>query len=415
MTESVSPHHLRSSRPFLLVWSVYCVAVLLGVWFILYPSGLAERMDFRQLYTGGYLARTDPKNLYDFDRQVLIQTALVSNTEGLLPFNHPAYEALLFVPLSRVSYRTAYFCFICINMFLLVMCFFLGRSVFSGPGIIGQPRPGLQLFAFFPVTVAILQGQDSILFLLGLCLVYRCVASGNHFLAGTALAFMLFKLQIALPLALFLGARYGFSLFAGFAVGGTIVSAASVGLVGREALNALGRVLLLTGSVSVSRSVPSGSLGVFPFVMPNLRGFMSGFAGWLLPGKIVFVITIGLSACIALWTFRILGKARLHCDAAFSFSTTAAILLSYHLYIHDLSAMLIPLGLMGRSKTSYMAKTSVLFYLAPPFLLIIGQNFLCLLALPVALFLYETARVSRLAGVRTEGLETSMSSFVISE
>ena len=34
-------------------------------------------------------------------------------------------------------------------------------------------------------------------------------------------------------------------------------------------------------------------------------------------------------------------------DAAFSLATAAAIFLSYDLYIHDLSVMQIPLGLMG--------------------------------------------------------------------
>jgi len=401
MTESDSPRILSSSRPFLLVWSIYSVAMLLGVWLLVYPSGLAERMDFRQLYTGGYLARTDPANLYDFDRQMMAQSNLVGAAERLLPFNHPAYEAWLFAPLSRLSYRTAYFCFLCVNVLLLSACFFVCRDVFSRPGIIAQPRAGLQLFAFFPVTVAILQGQDSVLFLFGLCLVYRCVTSSKHFLTGTVLALLLFKPQIALPLALFFTARYGFSVFAGFAMGGTIVAAASVGLVGWQAFLALGRVLLLTGSVSVSRSAPSGTFGVFPFVMPNLRGLISGVSGWLLPGTIILVLTIALSVCVALWAWRILRSARLEGDAAFSLATTAAIFLSYHLYIHDLSLMQIPLGLMGGCKNSYISRATLLFYLAPPFLLIVGHNFLFVLALPVLMFLYGVSQTLREAAVRT--------------
>jgi hypothetical protein len=392
MTESDSPRILNSSRPFLLVWSIYSVAMLLGVWLLVYPSGLAERMDFRQLYTGGYLARTDPANLYDFERQMIVQGDLVGHAESLLPFNHPAYEAWLFAPLSRLSYRTAYFFFLCLNVLLLSACFFVCRDVFSRPGIIAQPRAGLQLFAFFPVTVAILQGQDSILFLLGLCIVYRCVVSSKRFLAGAVLALLLFKPQIALPLALFFAARYGFSVFAGFAMGGTIVAAASVGLVGWQAFLALGRVLLLTGLVSVSRSAPSGTLGVFPFVMPNLRGLISGVSGWLLPGKIILALTIALSVCVAVWAWQILKRARLEGDAAFSLATTAAIFLSYHLYIHDLSVMQIPLGLMGGCKHSYVSRATLLFYLAPPFLLIVWHNLLFLLALPVALFLYGISR-----------------------
>src|ERR1700758_1097217 len=119
MTDHVYPRNPRLSRPFLLVWSAYSVSMLLGVWFLLYPSGLAERMDFRTFYAGGYLARTDPASLYDYARQKQVQDALVSKADGLLPFVRPAYGALLFAPLSRLSYRNAYFCFVCVNLLLL--------------------------------------------------------------------------------------------------------------------------------------------------------------------------------------------------------------------------------------------------------------------------------------------------------
>jgi hypothetical protein len=401
MTDSVSPRSLGSSRPFLLVWCVYCVAVLTGVWFLLYPSGLAERMDFRQLYTGGYLARVDPAHLYEYERQKEVQDAFISRAAGLLPFIRPSYEALLIAPLTHLPYRIAYFCFLSVNLLLLMACFFLGRDVFSRSGIIAQPRPGLQLFAFFPVTVAILQGQDSILFLLGLCLIYRCVVSSRQFLAGVVLALLLFKPQIAFPLALFFTARYGFSLFAGFAVGGTIVSATSVALVSWPGFVALGRVLLRTGSVSVSQNLPTGSLGVFPFIMPNLRGLILGLTGWFLPGKVVLALTIALSVCIVLWGMRLVRGTKLDCDAAFSLATACAVLVSYYLHIHDLTVMQLPLGLMAGSKNSYLSKSTLLFYLAPQFVLLFAHNFQYLLALPVMMFLYGISQLSPVAAARS--------------
>jgi len=394
MTDPVLPHNLRSIRPFLLVWSVYCIAVLLGVWFLSFPSGLAERMDFRQLYAGGYLARTDPASLYDYARQKQVQDGFVGKAEGLLPFIRPAYEALLFAPLSRLSYRTAYFCFLCANISLLTACFFLCRDVFSRPGMIAQPKPGLQLFVFFPLTIAILQGQDSILFLLGVCLVYRLLRLNRGFLAGVALGLLLFKLQIALPLALFLIARYGFSFFAGFAMSGTIVTVGSVALVGWQEFLELGRVLLLTGSVSVSRNIPAGSWAVFPFIMPNLRGLISGLAAWFLPGKIVFALTIALSACIVLWGMRALRGTRLDFDIVFSLATASAVTVSYYLHIHDLTVMQIPLGLMSGTKNSYISKSTVLFYLAPPLVVMFAHDSQYLLALPLIMFLRGVSQMS---------------------
>src|SRR5262249_43503793 len=97
---SRSNKELNSIRPFFLVWLIFSALMLLGVKFLLYPSGLTERMDFRQLYAGGYLIRTDPANLYDYQRQKEVQDEKVSKAEGLLPFIRPAYEGLLFVPFS---------------------------------------------------------------------------------------------------------------------------------------------------------------------------------------------------------------------------------------------------------------------------------------------------------------------------
>jgi hypothetical protein len=401
MTDSVGLRNPRSIRPFLLVWCLYGVAVLLGVCFFLFPSGMAERMDFRQLYAGAYLARTDPVNLYDYGRQKEVQDAFVSKVEGLLPFIRPAYEAWLFEPLSRLPYRAAYFCFLCFNLLLLGACFFLCRDVFSRPGIIAQPRPGLQLFVFFPVIVAILQGQDSILFLLGSCLVYRVLMSGRGFLAGATLGLLLFKPQIALPLALFLIARYGFSLFAGFAISGAIVSVASIALVTWKGFTELVQVLLLTGSVSVSRNIPAGSFGVFPFIMPNIRGLITGLTDWFLPGRIALALTILLSGCLVLWGILSLRGARLGLDAAFSLSTACAVLVSYYLHIHDLTLMQLPLGLMAGHKNSHISRSALVFYLAPQLLMLFAHKFLYLLALPVMMFVYGISQVSPSVAAQT--------------
>jgi glycosyl transferase family 87 len=395
MTDPVSQPSLSSIRPFLLVWAIYSAGILLGVHFLLFPSGLPERMDFRQLYAGGYLARTDPANLYEYARQKEVQDALVSKAEGLLPFIRPPYEAWLVSPLTRLPYRRAYVCFLCVNLLLLMASFFVGRDIFSRRGIIAQPRPGLQLFAFFPVTVAMVQGQDSILFLLGLCVVYRVLKAGRIGLAGAVLGLLVFKPQVATPVALFLVARYGISLLAGFAAGGTLVFAASIAVVGWQGFVALVRVLLLTGSVSVSGNLPAGSLGVVPFIMPNLRGLILGLSGWILSGKIIFALTIIVTVCVVLWAVRVVKRSGLEPDAALALATTCAVLVSYYLHIHDLTMMQIPLGLTAGSKNPYISKSTFLFYLAPQFVVLFARNFIYLLAVPAMILAYGVFQMSR--------------------
>ena len=342
-------------------------------------------MDFRQLYAGGYLSRTDPAHLYDYGRQKEIQDAYVSKAEGVLPFIRPAYEAWLISPLSRLSYRTAYFCFLSINLLLLLACFFVGRDIFSKPGIIAQPRAGLQLFAFFPVTVAMLQGQDSILFLLGLCIVYRLLKVGWVFAAGGVLGLLMLKPQLALPLGLFLMVRYGVKFLAGLAAGGSIVTAGSIALVTWPGFVALVRALLLTGSVSVSRDIPTGTFGVFPFIMPNIRGLVAGLSGWFLSGKIVFVLTMVATLCVVIWGIRAVRGTRIDFDRGFALAITCATLASYYLHIHDLTAMQVPLGLTAGTRNWYISKSALLFYLAPQFVVLFAHDFQFVLAVPVML------------------------------
>jgi hypothetical protein len=150
MTDSVCPRNLPSSRPFLLVWCFYAVVILLGVSFFLFPSGLAERMDFRQLYAGGYLARTDPAELYDYGRQKEVQDAFVSKAEGLLPFIRPAYEAWLFGPLSRLSYRTAYFCFLSSTYFFWVHVSSCAATYFRSLALLLSPDQGCSCLCSSP-------------------------------------------------------------------------------------------------------------------------------------------------------------------------------------------------------------------------------------------------------------------------
>jgi hypothetical protein len=379
---------LVSSRPFILAWLAYSFVILLGAWYLLFPSRMAERMDFRQLYASGYLARTEPENLYDFDRQKFVQDEYVSHAVGLLPFIRPAYEALLFVPLSRLSYRAAYFCFLCLNLLLLIPCFYLCPEALCKPGTVAQPRPGLQLFAFFPVTIALLQGQDSILMLLGLCLVFRSLKAKGYFLAGALLALLIFKLQIVIPIMLFLAVRYGLTFFAGFAALSLLASGASVALAGWQTLLSFARVLFLTGSVSLSSTVPSGSFGVVSLAMPNLRGLIFAATNWFVTGKVTFALILVLSIYVALRTMRLLVARGANLDISFSVAVASAILVSYYLHIQDLSLMLIPLGLMASSQNALISRAAILIYFAPPFLVMLGHDWLFLLSLPVIMFLY---------------------------
>ena len=84
------------------------------------PLAMRGGADFRQLYTAGYMVRAGySSRLYDYNVQKDLQNKLVSPAQIALPFNHLAYEALLFAPLSAFSYRHAYLILLAVNVLLL--------------------------------------------------------------------------------------------------------------------------------------------------------------------------------------------------------------------------------------------------------------------------------------------------------
>jgi len=383
-----------AARPFLFVWLIYSLLVPLGVKFLLFPSGLAERMDFRQLYAAGYQVRTDPSNLFDYEHQKTVQDRLVSKADGLLPFIRPAYEALLFAPLSYLPYRAAYFSFLCVNLLLLLICFLVCRNELSHPGTFAQPKPGLQIFIFYPVMVAILQGQDSILLLLGFCLAYRCLKAGRTTLAGILLGLMMFKFQITIPLAALLLFRYASrAFFSGLVAGTGLVGLLSIATVGWNIVASFTRVVKLTASATLVPNSPA-LFGVVPLAMPNLKGLISGITLNRLPGPVIFAVTMVLSLAIAIGIIRKLRATKPSLGVSFSMALTGALLLSYYLHLQDFSVLLLPLGLVAAEKNLNLARAAWLFYIAPPMLLFAGHSLIFLLSMLLILLLVALIQVA---------------------
>jgi hypothetical protein len=372
-----------SVRPFLLVCAAYLLLMELAAVFLLFPSGLAQRLDFRNLYAGGVLVRTDRASLYDTGRQKEVEDAFVSRSAGVLSFVRPPYEALLFAPFSLVSYRAGYLCLMAFNCLLILLCFFLLRSVFSGTDAPWQPRPGLMFFAFLPTAIAIVQGQDSILFLLICCLAYRELTRAREFRAGCFLALSLFKFQIALPLALLLAARHGRRFLAGFALGASVVAAVSLSVIGLRGVGPFRQLLL---NISLAGAPANGDmLAVSPAAMPNIRGLLYVVAGRYIPHTPFLVLVLSLSLALLVWAARA-ARSSPGDDAAFALSIVSALLVSYHAHAQDLTLLLLPIALVGRQEYGVVSKICRLFFLLPPIFILMGPEAISLLSLLLLAF-----------------------------
>ncbi|HEY6445142.1 MAG TPA: glycosyltransferase 87 family protein [Acidobacteriaceae bacterium] len=367
-TASVStpPSAASSSRNFVPLF--VGLAIMLGLFLfwtfkIGIPHGLIDRTDFRSTYAAGVLERTHPSQLFSLDAQQQVQTTRISPGQFTLPFFHPAYEALLFVPFSLLPYPAAYAAFAIFNVALIAACMIAGfRVVFVVIPFL-QPRPGMLAFFFLPLWLAVLQGQDSILFLLLLILAWNQLDDGDELRAGLLLAAALFKFQIALPLALLLAIRQGGRFVKGFLLGALAVAALSFACSPQAPARFIG--LIRGSALAGTRQGGPGYQGyIFPQQMANLRGLFFALFGGHLSARSLMLVT--LSASVLLLAFVALRMRRVENDLlAFAAALMACMLTSYHLYPHDLSPLLLPIAAIAVAQR--LLKRTLLFvlYLAP--------------------------------------------------
>jgi hypothetical protein len=314
--------------------------------------------------------------MYDLARQARIQHTITSN-DGFLPFYHPSYETLVFLPFSMMAYRSAYFAFIAFNMLVLMSACFVGRTALSSAG--GRWRPELLLFLFFPLFLAVALGQDSILSLLLYCLTWRQLESRKDVSAGVFLALALFKFQLAIPIAILIAIRRGWRFSAGFIITSAAVVMLCIGLVGPGGMADLTRLLFSAAAAVDKSAVAQQSMNVFPAAMPTIAGLLYACGARLLPSPFAFRL---LSGIFGLGLFAWCARAVRRCDlsVAVSIAILCSLLVSFHLYLYDLTLVLIPMALLSGRTHRYI----VIVMLALPFLLFhFGLNWYFLMAVPM--------------------------------
>jgi Glycosyltransferase family 87 len=380
----------RTFRPFLFAGLTYLLVVQIALCVKSIRPALEGHADFRAFYCTGYLVRTGrARQIYDYDVQKQIQNALVAPSDVALPFFHPAYEALLFVPFSVVSYRVGYYLFAGFNVALLVISASLMRPHLSGLASVWPMLPLALLLLFFPAGIALMQGQDSILLLALYSCVLVAIVAGNDFLAGGLLGLALMKFQIVLPMMVLFLIWRRWRMIAGFAAGSFAVLIASIWLVGLHGLIAHARFLLGVSS-GLATSGDQLRNGAFPWAMPNLRGMLFSLGGAHLPNVWLQSVIVSVSLFV-LWWAASKREEITSPESTFALAIVCALLVSYHLQIHDLTLLTIPIALWldcaSRKATAgegiRTASLPGLFLVQPIYLLLTTHGLLWLLCLPM--------------------------------
>lgn len=303
----------------------------------LLPSLRNGYQDFTIYYTGAKLfLEGNSASLYNLDAQYRVQRqfAWVPIRHGPLPYNHPPFEALLFVPLAHLNYWPAYLIWTALNLIMLVACAALLRR-FSAIRNLPPALLGLACTAFFPVAIGLIQGQDTILLLLLLVLGLTCWEGGSDALAGACLGLGLFRPHMVLPFVLLLAARRARVLM------GFVPVAAALGVVW-VAITGWGGPMAYVRFVLWTERNGAGGFG--PQAVPNLRGIvytaLRSHASSVWPG----LLTCFLSLIVFAMAWHRIRTGNDSPSYSFCLASVVTMLVSFHALAHD-ATILLPLSL----------------------------------------------------------------------
>ena len=383
MNESGSRPPSQSFRELLVALLPFLLGIDLIFWVVFIPVGLRGDADFAMFYTAGSMVRSGfASQLYDYEVETRFQQELVSQTPA--PYTHLPYEAAALAPLCVLDYRAAYWTFLGLNvLFAGLAILLLGYNV-NGWLFIAV------LAAFFPVSAAIADGQDSIVLLMiaaGTC--WLC-SRKKELSAGALLALGLFRFQLVLPIAvlMFIWKRWRF--VTGFAISTLVMLALSGAVGGFYQLNLYAMRVLSLGGVA-------GSEAGYAISTSQLRRMVSLralFANLVASGQLAQIVTLVLSVALLVWAGR---QGRdLGVRQQFALALGFSVLVSYHLFVYDLALLLIPMTVvleLALKTDSRNAQAAVLIPLIAVPLSVLWHPFL--LALPLLVFLIMLERALR--------------------
>ncbi len=371
------------------------------LWTVYLPLGTRGIADFRQLYTGGYMLRTGhAAELYDYDTQRRFEETVVPAEPFVLPINHPAFEELLFVPLSLLTYRGAYWVFMAFNGALLILCAGLLRHRFKVLCDRWKWFSALLIPAFFPISRALQKGQDSIIMLTLLAAALWALDHEKEFLAGLLIGIGILKFQVAIPIALLflIWRRWRFS--AGFAVSSVTAGLVSLWLVGIGGAREYAH-MLVSMSLRLSSPADMRRYATDPREMINLRGLVSGiFDGKLTHGYVQLLVAV-CSVVVLLMAARQRPSLPL--------AIAAGSLVSYHFIVHDASVLIIVIAAALCSGSAWVGTAAVLLLIGPLCAIVPFYGYLAAIPL-LGLFLLMLGRRSQTSEIIAGGCQNAIAS-----
>jgi len=337
-------------------------AIMLGLqisgWIFFVPSIRDGHPDFRANYTAGYLVKTGQlHSLYDYNTIESVQNQLISREKVGMPFIHPAYEALAYVPFSFLAFHGAYVAFLITNLLLLLFSYRLLLPELKRLEKAWKPLPIALCLTFLPVSAALMQGQDSILLLTIFVCGWVLFSRNKDFRGGLLLGLGLFRFQFLIPVYLLFLLWRRWRIVAGITLSASISLLVSILMVGFDGVRSY-----MTSLASMSIGGVS-QLDLVRYAQPieamgSLRALVSGTLSPWVSAVWVQIVILVLSLSILFW-IGLTARSETHSSDLLLLAVTASVIVGYHVFTHDLTILLLPIAVWLSCSIDY-AETGTL-------------------------------------------------------
>jgi hypothetical protein len=277
------------------------------------------------------------------------------------------------------------------NLLFLVLTYHLLVPEFCNLLTEWRGLPAALMLSFYPIALALMQGQDSILLVMLLAAALHFLRRGRDSIAGLVTGMGLFKFQIVLPIALLFLLWRRWRFLGGFSAATFIAGLVSVLVTGgSQTMKFVQSIMSVGGGIAAG----AGSIQ-FPLrisIMANLRGLVENLCASALSPETVKILIFVLSAAVILWV----GVDTLEKTIGDSLvvAIVASVLVSYYLFIHDLSVLFIPvLVALNRSasRVCLLSISAAMVWISPTLVFLIPGRFY-LVAMVVMTFLWSMVR-----------------------
>ncbi len=300
--------------------------------------------DFSTFYSGASIIRQGlGRQLYDEQTQYKVQlqfAAGVKIRQGPLPYIHPPFEALLFIPFTWAPYPVAFVLWDVVNLLFLVGLFYVLRYAVPWMGQVSVAVWILGCLAFFPVFFALLQGQDILMLVLLFGAVYVLLRRNSDLAAGCCLGLGVFRFHLVLPLVLILVYRRRSRALLGFLATAAVLGLISAAIIGWDGVLAYpAHVWKLEQSMERRQTI-------VPIRMASIRGLLDNLLIAHSSKRVSDVaISITSLALVVFAARKWKMDDRTTFDLGFALCMIVTVLVSYHTLAYDLSLLLLPVAL----------------------------------------------------------------------